>query len=268
MPFAQASGATIHYMVEGAGKDTILLLMGLGGHASEWGAVFVADLARDHRVVLMDNRGIEQSQTSAATWTMNDMASDALAVLDALGVARAQVVGTSMGGMIAQLLAAAHAQRVAKLVLMSTSFGGRDSLPPTDKGAAAFSPQSAGMSVGDQRRHGLRMLTSDSFAADHAELIDMLVAQRERNPTSGPTFKAQLEAILASDRSQVVAQIRTPTLVLHGDLDPLIPPDNGRLLSGRIAGAQFVLFEGCGHMPHLEKPVETAQVIRTFLAEL
>jgi 3-oxoadipate enol-lactonase len=265
MPFAQASGATIHYTVEGAGKETILLLMGLGGHASEWGAVFVADLARDHRVVLMDNRGIEQSQTSASTWTMNDMANDALAVLDALGVARAQVVGTSMGGMIAQLLAAEHGQRVAKLVLMSTSFGGRDSLPPTDKAAAAFGPQSG--SVGEQRRHGLRMLTSDSFADDHAELIDMLVAQRERNPTSGPTFKAQLDAILASDRSQVVAQIRTPTLVIHGDLDPLVPPDNGRLLSERIAGAQFVLLEGCGHMPHLEQPVETAQVIRTFLAE-
>jgi 3-oxoadipate enol-lactonase len=265
MPFAKASGATIHYNVEGAGKDTILLLMGLGGHATEWGAVFVADLARDHRVVRMDNRGIDQSQTSVQTWTMSDMANDALAVLDALGVARAHVVGTSMGGMIAQLLAATHARRVAKLVLMATSFGGRDSVPPTDRAAAALGPQ-PGLSIGEQRRQGLRVLTSDSFADDHAELIDMLVAQRERNPTSGPTFRAQYEAILQSDRSHVVGQIPTPTLVIHGDIDPLVPPENGRMLSERIPGAQFVLLEGCGHMPHLEQPVETAQLIRTFLA--
>jgi 3-oxoadipate enol-lactonase len=266
MPFAKASGATIHYTVEGAGQQTILLVAGLGTHASEWGAVFVGDLARDHRVVRMDNRGIEQSQTSVPTWTMSDMASDALAVLDAQGIARAHVVGSSMGGMIAQLLAAEHAQRVGKLVLMSTSFGGRESVPPTEKATALLGPQ-PGLSIGEQRRLGLRVLTSDTFAEDQAELIDMLVSQRERNPTSGPTFRAQYEAIMRSDRSQLVAEIRAPTLVIHGDLDPLVPVDNGRMLSERIPGAQFVLIEGCGHMPHLEKPVETAQLIRSFLAE-
>ncbi|HKP56587.1 MAG TPA: alpha/beta fold hydrolase [Polyangiales bacterium] len=265
MPFAQASSATIHYTVEGAGEETILLVMGLGGHAAEWGQAFVADLARDHRVVRMDNRGIAQSQTSAQTWTMSDMADDARAVLDALGLARVYVVGTSMGGMVAQLLAAEHASRVSKLVLMSTSFGGRDSVPPTDKGAAAFGPL-PGATVGEQRRRGLRMLTSDGFADDHPDLIDMLVSQRERNPTSLPTFKAQFEAIMNSDRSQLVEKIKAPTLVIHGDLDPLIPPKNGLLLSQRIAGARFELIEGCGHLPHLEKSVETAALIRDFFA--
>ncbi|HKP55446.1 MAG TPA: alpha/beta fold hydrolase, partial [Polyangiales bacterium] len=124
-----------------------------------------------------------------------------------------------------------------------------------------------GATVGEQRRRGLRMLTSDEFAAEHPDLIDMLVSQRERNPTSLPTFKAQFEAILNSDRSQLVAKIEAPTLVIHGALDPLIPAHNGRLLSQRIAGAQFELLEGCGHLPHLEKPVETAALIREFLAQ-
>src|SRR4051812_5140483 len=117
MPFANASGATIHYAAEGGGRDTVLLVMGLGGHASEWGSAFVADLASDHRVIRMDNRGVAQSRTTATTWTMEGMAADVIAVVDALGLPSVHLVGTSMGGMIAQLVAAHYPARVSRLVL-------------------------------------------------------------------------------------------------------------------------------------------------------
>ncbi len=264
MAFATAAGATIHYTVEGGGSDTLLLLMGLGGHATEWGSVFVSDLARDHRVVRMDNRGIAQSQTTWASWTLEDMANDARAVLDALGLGRAHVIGTSMGGMIAQLLAAKHPERVGRLVLMSTAFGGAEMVQPEQKAVDALAP-APGLSIAEQRRLGLRALTSDEFSDANSELIELLVAQRERNPTSARAFKAQFDALLASDRSQLVADIRSPTLVIHGELDPLVPVHNGRMLAERIPGAQLVVMPRCGHMPHLERPVETAQTIRTFL---
>lgn len=266
MPFANAAGATIHYVAEGGGADTIVLVMGLGGHASEWGAAFLADLAADHRVVRLDNRGIAQSQTTATSWTMEDMAADVLAVIDALGLPHVHLVGTSMGGMVSQLVAAKHPSRVSKLVLMATMFGGADSIPPEPRAQAVLIPV-PGMPVAEQRRRGLRTLTSDTFADDHAELIEMLVAQRERNPTPGPTFKAQFDAIMASDRSAVLKDIRCPTLVIHGDLDPLVPVRNGHLLAERIPGARFALLEGCGHLPHLERPVETAKLVRDFVAE-
>ena len=265
MPFANAAGATIHYTEEGGGRDTLILVMGLGGHATEWGTVFVSDLARDHRVVRFDNRGIAQSQTTVKSWTLEDMADDVRAVLDALGLARAHVLGTSMGGMVAQLVAARHPSRVDRLVLMATTFGGPNAIPAEPRALAVLGPQ-PGISIAEQRRLGLRTLTSDGFADDHADLIDMLVAQRERNPTPGPVFNAQLHALLASDRSEAVAGIRARTLVVHGDRDPLVPPENGRRLSERIPGASFLLLPGCGHMPHLEKPAETANAIREFLA--
>jgi 3-oxoadipate enol-lactonase len=265
MPFATASGATIHYATEGGGRDTLVLVMGLGGHASEWGGAFIADLASDRRVVRMDNRGIAQSQTTAQSWTMQDMAADVVAVIDALGLPNVHLAGTSMGGMIAQLVAAEYPARVSRLVLLSTSFGGRESILPEPKAAAVLAPPS-GMSIAEQRRQGLRTLTTDAFAEDHAELIELLVAQRERNPTSGPTFKAQFEAIMLSDRSDVVNTIRCPTLVIHGDQDPLVPVENGRMLAQRIPGARFELLEGCGHLPHLERPGDTARFIREFLA--
>jgi pimeloyl-ACP methyl ester carboxylesterase len=265
MPFANASGATIHYAVEGGGPHTLLLVMGLGGHASEWGSVFVADLATDHQIVRMDNRGIAQSQTSAVAWTLEDMASDVLAVIDALGRKDVFLVGTSMGGMIAQLVAAHHPSRVSRLVLMSTSSGAPDSVPPEQRAVDALTPV-PGMSIAEQRRKGLRTLTTDGFADDHADLIELLVAQRERNPTPGPVFKAQFEAIVLSDRFQAVHDIRCPTLIVHGDRDPLIPVQNGRALARAIPGSTYMELESCGHLPHLEKPVETAKLIREFLA--
>lgn len=265
MPFASAEGATIHYTVEGAGPDDILLLMGLGGHQSEWGDPFVAELARDHRVIRVENRGIEQSRTTAAAWRMEDMAEDARAVLDALGLHRAHVLGTSMGGMIAQSLALAYPERLRRLVLCATMFGGAEVHPPEPRAQLALAPQ-PGLSVAEQRRYGLRALSGPTFFSNHAPLIDKLVAQRDRQPTAAATFRAQLEAIMTSDRSQLVANIRCPTLVLHGELDPLVPVANGRMLAERIPGAQLVVLQDCGHMPHLEFPLETADAIRSFLS--
>lgn len=116
MPFANADGAKIHYQVEGGGhgggngedSETLLLIMGLGGHATEWGTQFPAALTERFRVVRMDNRGIGLSEASEMKWSMSDMASDAVAVLDALQVDRAHVLGVSMGGMITQLLGLEH----------------------------------------------------------------------------------------------------------------------------------------------------------------
>src|SRR5690348_15088242 len=106
MPFATSNSAKIHYSVKGQAPRTLLLIMGLGGHASEWGDTFLDALAAHYRVLTMDNRGIAQSQTLVEKWSLEDMASDVLAVLDAVGCERTLLAGTSMGGMIAQLVAA------------------------------------------------------------------------------------------------------------------------------------------------------------------
>jgi pimeloyl-ACP methyl ester carboxylesterase len=266
MPFANASGATIHYTVEGAGDSTLLLLAGLGSHASDWNAEFLGELTRDYKVVLVENRGIELSQTSAKSWSLRDMADDALAVLDALGVARTHVLGISMGGMIAQLLAAENAQRVAKLVLMSTSFGGNEIVHSTPAAMKALGPQ-PGMSFGEQRRNAIKAMISNEFVVQHPEFLDEFAAKRELDPTPWPVFQAQLEALILSDRSQLVRSIRAPTLVIHGMDDPLIPIENGRMLSQRIAAARLLTLERCGHLPYLEHPLATARGVREFLAE-
>lgn len=266
MPHVTSHGARIHYEVEGAGPRTVLLIMGLGGHATEWGSAFPTALAQRHRVVRMDNRGIAASETDVAKWGMQDMADDARAVLDAVGVERAHVIGTSMGGMIAQQLTVSHANRVDRLVLMATSFGGAEAVPPADVALALFAPAPE-LSLAEQRRRALGVITARGFAERNREQIEQLVALRERVPTRGSVFQTQLEAIFQSDRSQAVRTIARPTLVIHGVDDTLVPVGNGKLLAERIPGAKLALLEDCGHLPHLELPGRSAELALSFFDE-
>jgi 3-oxoadipate enol-lactonase len=238
--------------------------MGMGGHASEWGEPFLRPLADRYRVVTMDNRGIGESQTNVRTWTMQDMANDARAVLDALGVATAHVAGTSMGGMISQQLAIDSPERVSRLVLMATSCGGKDSTPPKPIASEAMLPP-PGLSSSQRQRRAMIALTAPGFGERHPALLDHYAELRGRVPTRGEIFGAQFMALRSSDRSELVRTLRQPTLILHGQDDALVPVENGLMLAQRIPGSQLILFEHCGHYPHIELPDEFSSAMLSFL---
>jgi pimeloyl-ACP methyl ester carboxylesterase len=265
MPFANSDSATIHYSVTGSGSETLLLIMGLGGHASEWGEPFLSAFSAKYRVVCMDNRGVGASTTQVEAWTMQDMARDVCAVLDALGEQRVHLAGTSMGGMVAQTLAVEQPERVKRLVLMSTSFGGRESTPPAPEAAAVLVPVK-NVPTTELQRRALMTLSAPGFGAAHPALITELSELRARVPTRGRVFKAQFGAIVAHDCSQSLRTLQMPALVVHGQDDPLIPVTNGKQLAARIPGARFVLLDPCGHFPHIERPAETSAAILEFLS--
>jgi pimeloyl-ACP methyl ester carboxylesterase len=195
---------------------------------------------------------------------MQDMAKDACAVLDALGVPSAHLLGISMGGMIAQVVAVEHPERVQRLVLMSTHFGGAEMVRPGPEMAALFFP-AAGVSRSEAWQRSIEAITGPGFGARNRDVIQARAAMRERFPTPVATLGAQLKAIATSDRSQMVASIRQPTLVIHGTNDPLVPVQNGKLLAERIPGARLLLLPGCGHVPHFEQPTECTKAVLDFL---
>jgi pimeloyl-ACP methyl ester carboxylesterase len=260
---AQSGDTSIHYSVRGDGRDTVLLVMGLGGRASDWGERFPQALGSRYRVVTFDNRGTGSSSKPDAAFTLQDMARDAVAVLDAVSAEKAHVVGLSMGGMIAQLLGLHHEERVGRLALVATHFGGPDLVPPSPEVASVLAPP-PGTSAEEAMRRAMHLITAPGFAEKNPEAIEELVRLAAAQPTRKAMFIAQFQAILGSDRSEAVRRIRAPVVVIHGDSDPLIPVENGRRLAARIPGARLEILEGCGHMPMWEQPDPLSEKVIAF----
>lgn len=265
---AKSGDVELRYQVEGDGDETVLLIMGLGGRAADWGKRFPDALAERYRVVRFDNRGTGGSTVATPGFALEDMAHDAVAVLDAVGAERAHLIGISMGGMIAQLVALDHAERAGRVVLMSTHFGGPDVEPPHPEARRLFDPQeflARGRDPEAMMRWTLEVITAPGFPDRDPRAIDALAENVRREPTKPMGFLGQLQAIIQSDRSERVRDIAHPTLVLHGADDKLIPVDNGRRLAERVPSADLRVLESCGHMPMWERPDAVSEMVLEFL---
>lgn len=266
MQFVELSDARIGFTVEGdeAGPP-LLLLMGLGGSAAEWGEEFLDALRPHLRLIRPDNRGIGHSENRASEFDMETMARDGLAVLDAVGLSQANVLGFSMGGMIAQQMALLAPDRIASLVLLSTHFGGSEVVPLQPRARVLFEKQPPGQSRQQYFERLFVQLTAEGFGERHVHEAQGFIAARVRNPVSLDIYKHQLNSILSSDRSQSVTTLPQRTLVLHGQEDPLIPVENGRNLAARIPQATLTELPECGHLPTWEQPQEVAEHMLRFL---
>ena len=262
MQFAQVDGIRLAYYPSGHGMP-VLMIQGLGGRAADWGTV-PESLSASFRVITFDNRGTGKSDKPDAGYDLETMADEAVAVLRAAGHSRAHVVGISMGGMIAQLVALRHSQCVDKLVLLSTTPGGPHTVAPAPEAMLALMPD---LSKPPEEiiRSAMQRITGPGFAAAHPEVISEMVRIALAAPTPQFVFARQLAAIMESDRYPQLAKIAAPTLVVHGDADPLVPYANGQTLAARIPGARLVTLQGCGHLAMWEQPRELVHALVEFL---
>jgi pimeloyl-ACP methyl ester carboxylesterase len=256
---ADSSGVRIAYEVHGAGEP-VLLIHGLG--YGRWGWTPVADrFAESFLVVLFDNRGLGESDVPPGLYTVAQLADDALAVLDAAGLERAHVVGTSLGGMVAQKLAERRPDRVERLVLACTTPGGAGSYPMPAQTvrlmaeAATLAPQVA------LRRFVVNALAPDADPA----LVDEITSIRLANPPNLAGWMAQAAAATAFDGLGRLGEIQAPTLVLHGTADSVVDYRNSELIAERIPGAQLEFFPGRGHLFFWEEPERFVRLVTEFL---
>lgn len=274
MPQLDVNGLKIEFDTFGAeSDDAILLIMGLGTQMIAWSPEFCEALVEHgHHVIRFDNRDIGLSTKFdgarspsrlryaanhflkvplRAPYTLQEMASDAAGVLDALSISSAHVIGASMGGMIAQLLAVHYPQRVKSLTsIMSTS--GAPGLPRTRPDVLQHiflnRPKAGDMNV--LLEHMIKsamMIASPEFPRSEKEWRVLLSASIARSyyPQG---FQRQLAAIV-SDGSRVerLKKIGRPTLVIHGREDPLVPVECGVDTARHIPGAKLEIIEGMGH---------------------
>ena len=274
MPTLSANGIRIAFDTAGDARGVPLLLIhGLGMQLTAWPDALVDGLAEQgFYVIRFDHRdcGLSSKFESFGTpnlflaliktrlrlplwpaYTLDDMAGDALAVVSALGVARAHVVGVSMGGMVAQLLAAHHGHRVLSLTSIMSSSGRRCLPGPTRAVQRAMlrrpgDPANVD-SILDNAVALWRTIGSPAYPTSDAQLrTRVLRALRRSNCPSG-VARQMLAVAAAPDRTALLTQLSMPTLVIHGAADPLVPCACGADVAASVPGARLEIIEGMGH---------------------
>jgi pimeloyl-ACP methyl ester carboxylesterase len=262
MPFAENGGVKIRWESSGAGRP-VLLIMGLGYTLDMWHRLAPV-LAERRRVVAFDNRGVGESDVPEGAYSIPDMAADAAAVLDDAGVARCDVIGVSMGGVIAQELALSYPERVRSLVLACTTCGGPEA-ESAEPEVLEILQARATMSV----EEGIRAMIPFVYGPDTpVDRIEEDLAIRMRTYPTAQGYLGQLSGVLGYDISERIGAIRVPTLVVHGESDRLVPPSNGRLVASRIPGARLAVLPGASHIFLTDLPEESARVVVEFLDEV
>lgn len=264
----EANGIEIAYETQGpASGPPMLLIMGLGAQLAHWPVALRDGLAaRGFRLILIDNRDIGLStrfdaagapdlaaiagRAVAPPYRIEDMAADAVGVLDALGVDRAHVVGASMGGMIAQMVAANHPDRVLSLTCLMSTSGGPDVSPPSAETLRMVAGLPENGSIEAAVEHNIRLMTVlGSPGHDYDNPVDRAHyrAISERSSYAEGTAR-QLAAITAAgDQRGTSRRVKAPTVVVHGDADRLVPLKGGQDIAENIADAEFVVIKGLGH---------------------
>jgi 3-oxoadipate enol-lactonase len=259
MPTAALTDVSLHYEEWGDGRP-LLLIPGIPALASDW-APLARRLAEDgHRAIAYDNRGSGASTVTPGPYTTAQMAGDALALLDHLGVERADVFGISMGGMIAQELALAAPGRVGRLVLGCTHAGVAHAVAMPREAGRAFALET------DDWALRMRTLAPFAFAegVDPA-LLDGFIAKKSADVQDPAGYAGQIQAVLAHDTAARLHEIGAPTLVLTGDDDRVIPGGSSGLLAERILGATLRVIPGTGHLFFIERLDDTLAVLGEFL---
>jgi len=289
---ARANGIDICYEIFGdAEAQPMLLIMGLGAQMVLWDDAFCQQIAaRGFRVIRFDNRDIGQSSKLSggkrltplellklrflkipvsAPYKLRDMAEDTVALMDHLRIRSGHLVGASMGGMIAQEIAITFPERVRSLTSIMSTTGNPRVPPPTREAAAVLMapPPTTKEEYLQRFAQNWKVLRAGSFPEDEA--LDPSRAERCYARGLNPAgVGRQLRAILASgSRKERLRNVKAPTLVIHGTVDPLVHPMGGQDTAASIPGARLMMVEGMGHAMPLPTWPQIIDAIDTHARE-
>lgn len=260
MALAKVGDIELSYERGGSGPP-LLLIMGMSGTMRHWGDPLLEELRREFDTIVYDHRDVGESTKTGQPFTIAQLAEDAAGLLEALEVQSAHVVGISMGGMVAQELVLAYPERVRTLLLGCTYCGGEGSRLSSED---VMRRLAEAMSSGDRDR-AIRVAwevnVSPSFAADENAYARFVKAGMPQT-VPVPVIMEQMRAIVAHDTSQRLAELRAPTLVVHGTVDEMLPVENAHMIAARIPGSRLEIFEGVGHLFFWEEPARSAEILR------
>jgi pimeloyl-ACP methyl ester carboxylesterase len=268
MARVKANGIELEYDEFGRDDDPALVLIaGLGAQLTDWPAEFCEQLAaRGLRVVRFDNRdaGLSTSLDSfgpadlgavlsgdrtAVPYLLADMAADTVGLFDALGVGRVHLVGVSLGGMIAQQVAIDYPDRLLSLCSISSTTGDASVGQPTAEalGALARPPATSREEAIRSSAAASRVFSSPGFGLGDEEMLQRATAKYDRSNRPQGRLRQIAAVAAAADRTKALREVTMPTVVIHGDADPLVNVSGGRATAAAIPGAELVIIPGMAH---------------------
>jgi pimeloyl-ACP methyl ester carboxylesterase len=261
--FAKVNGIKIAYRVQGAGPP-LVLVMGYRLNSAAWPAAFVETLARQFTVITPDNRGTGLSDKPVHGYAIANMARDIHGLLEELEIPRVHMLGYSMGGGIAQEFVRQFPERVHSLMLCATMCGGARATYAKPS-VTRVMREIDGMSPERIARRISQVTYAPAYLERHRALAEDQTRREIAFPTPLHAADLQFQAFAEFDGSTALAEIACPTLVLTGDLDELIPPQNSAMIASIIPNARLVVVPGGGHRVIWEAPDECIDVITEFI---
>src|ERR671914_1764712 len=257
MPEMLTRGISIEYDVHGDGPP-LILIGGLGFGRWSWFKQVPA-LSNHFRTIAFDVRG-EQSLSHGVA----DLSAEVVTLLDHLGIEKAHVLGTSLGGFVSQELALERPDLVDKLLLVCTSYGrgGPGTMSPWALAEMIGLPS---LSVERAVRRGLETATSEAYRAKHPEEFERLVRWRLADSPSLSAYYEQMRAGARFDVSRDVGHITSPALVVHGAEDRYVPVANAAALAEAIPGSKLRVLDNAGHLVFIERYADVNREVVTFL---
>jgi pimeloyl-ACP methyl ester carboxylesterase len=272
MPNVEANGIRIEYEAFGDKNDsTILLIAGNGVQMIGWDDLLCEKLAKaNHYVIRYDNRDVglstkfeedglpnivEAIQDSRkgkpinASYTYDEMADDAVGLLDAIGISKAHICGASLGAGIAQIVAYRHSDRVLSLISIYGTTGNPELPPPKPEAAAVFviPPPEGREAIIQHNVNSMKILAGTGFPFDEVWHKDLATHEYDRCYYVAGSARHVLSSIAHGNRKQALSSITAPTLVVHGSEDPIMPLEGGKETAEVIRGAELMVIEGMGH---------------------
>jgi pimeloyl-ACP methyl ester carboxylesterase len=266
MPTCQIGSQTIYYDEYGAGRP-LLLIPGLGGNRLSWRKQ-PGPLSQSFRVINLDNRDAGSSGLAGAPYSIDDMADDIAGLIAQLDAGPAHVIGWSMGGFIALHLVARNPELVDKLILVATMAGGPQVVPGKPE-IMALLQRDDSEDAETRMRRTYSLMAGPGYMDAHPVDLEEAVRAALALPMSLEAYQRQQSAAgkhVAEGIGERLAQIKTPTLVIHGEADPLIPLANGQFTAGHIPGATLITYPGVGHLLPLEAADRFNRDVLDFLS--
>ena len=269
MPKIKAGDIQINYERNGKGQP-LLLITGIGYGKWFWHKI-VPGLAEKFQVITFDNRGAGETGKPAGPYTISMMANDTANLLEALELENVHIMGHSLGGFIAQELGVYRPDLVNRLILASTNFGGKKVVPTTPE-AYKILTNRQGDPV-ELVRRGIAVACAPGFEERQPQVVQELLNYRFTGPVPAEQFSAQVaagegtSALTDQQVNERMAALRMPVLVLFGEEDRVVPPENAVLMAEKLPDARVKIIPNTGHIFPIEDPEATIQAMVEFLSE-